>query len=397
MSLVTNIAERTKIEWRFWLLWVLATWLGLFLAFAMQSYFTFFPPETVIEELAINFMGGMQFAVPLAIAQWLVLRGRVSGAEWWIPGTIMAASLAFPLARAITLIAAEIWPATYLVDPLMSNTLFGAFLGTSQWLILRRQVSKSGWWVMASAAGMSLLTILVGFPYAAITGGVLVWLFPKPISSPHEVGRADVGTDTSRWREITNNFEQSVRRWITVDPESLDWGFWRKWAILTGLGLFLGVIARFTLSVSGLEFLGVAASGASFGWAQWLVLRQLITRAGWWVLASAVGAQLAGSLAIELMLFGGGTAFSNAAGGTVLGASVGIGQWLVLRRHVRRAIWWVPASTLGGAAGAGLGLGFFVFWPLAVAAVYGAVTGTALVWLLRQPAANEPSLPQDAG
>ena len=49
----------------------------------------------------------------------------------------------------------------------------------------------------------------------------------------------------------------------------------------------------------------------------------------------------------------------------LFGPLVGVLQLLVLQPHVARAGWWVLASTLG--------------W-----AVYGAFTGTALVWLLRQ-------------
>ena len=38
------------------------------------------------------------------------------------------------------------------------------------------------------------------------------------------------------------------------------------------------------------------------------------------------------------------------------GVLSGLGQWLVLRRHVSRAAWWVMASAVGGIAGYPVGL-----------------------------------------
>jgi len=79
-------------------------------------------------------------------------------------------------------------------------------------------------------------------------------------------------------------------------------------------------------------------------------------------------------------------------GGTVVGALggavVGILQWLVLRRQVSRAGWWVLASTVGlglSMAVAGAFLDMELVGLLVGGAVLGAVTGGALVWLLRQP------------
>ena len=73
------------------------------------------------------------------------------------------------------------------------------------------------------------------------------------------------------------------------------------------------------------------------------------------------------------------------AGVTVAGAL----QWLVLRRQVARAGWWVLASTVGWVVG-GLVSGITdaaVGWAV-LGAVYGAITGAVLVWLLRRGAAG---------
>jgi hypothetical protein len=75
--------------------------------------------------------------------------------------------------------------------------------------------------------------------------------------------------------------------------------------------------------------------------------------------------------------------------GALGGAVTGILQWLVLRAQVSRAGWWVLASTVGWGLGM-VGTRAFevlaIFGGLVGGAVLGAVTGGALVWLLRQPA-----------
>ena len=141
---------------------------------------------------------------------------------------------------------------------------------------------------------------------------------------------------------------------------------------------------------------------AQVGWGFWL----------WWVLASTVGLPVGfvvGLAVLEAVGLTGGSHFSGGAValvlfGAVAGASVGIAQWLVLRRHVPGAGWWVLTSTVGSAAavavtftvigGAEEAVGFAGGGAVG-GALYGAITGGVLVWLLRQPVTEEPSLPQD--
>ncbi len=129
------------------------------------------------------------------------------------------------------------------------------------------------------------------------------------------------------------------------------------------------------------------------GWGLWLR----------WVLASSAGLVVGGFVAVVVfvfVIFGaaldvvGGTLLS-AVLGAVLGALLGIAQWLVLRRQISRAGWWVLANTVAFAVGgtvAGAASGPLLV-PLALAG-YGANTGGVLVLLLRHPVTKEPSPPQ---
>ncbi len=130
------------------------------------------------------------------------------------------------------------------------------------------------------------------------------------------------------------------------------------------------------------------------------------------IVGLAVGALLAGGavflvLVTSLDIFALGTeAYMGAVFGTVLGASLGIAQWLVLRRQVSDPGPWVLASTVGGAvtfavfAVIASGVDDVVGQAVSVAvsfvmvAVYVAFRWRVLVQLLRQPVAEKPSPPE---
>jgi hypothetical protein len=190
------------------------------------------------------------------------------------------------------------------------------------------------------------------------------------------------------------------------------WPFWLGWTAANGIGWALGLTVMTAVQLaleaaSGgalveaeggavLESVGGLLFGLAVGTMQWWALRRRIAGAAWWAPATAGGFFLAGLV---------GGALEDAGvplGGLVIsfgmGAAAGTLQWLILRRHVQRAGWWVPASTI--LVFAGLIAGLLVSAALtgempgvsvsgaAIAAVAGAVfgmsSGLVLVWLLRQ-------------
>lgn len=98
---------------------------------------------------------------------------------------------------------------------------------------------------------------------------------------------------------------------------------------------------------TSLELIGALLVGLG----QWLVLRRWVDRARWWILAS--GAGWGGAFAIAWIT---NRVFIAGLGWEVVGitmtllvflSGVGLFQWLLLRRWVRRAGWWLVASALG--------------------------------------------------
>lgn len=90
-------------------------------------------------------------------------------------------------------------------------------------------------------------------------------------------------------------------------------------------------------------------SGAITGLVQWLILRHRVSRAGWWVPASAIGLATAFVSIYSTPLFV-IRAMSNhllfVTAWAILGAISGVFQWLVLRSQLRRSGWWILTSVL---------------------------------------------------
>ncbi len=214
---------------------------------------------------------------------------------------------------------------------------------------------------------------------------------------------------------------------------SWDWKVWFQWILANAVGETVGLGG--TLLVGGLLLLnaqktvgivpaaalavlaGTFIEGIVVGTAQWLVLRQPLKSMRWraWVLATALGAFMAWTLGMRPSTFmftgadTGGAAPAQmsdlmvytlaAVMGFVLGPILGVPQWLVLRRYVLKAGWWVLANALAWMVGmvvVFVGTSFIapegitlsvapmlLLFLFAAGAAVGAVHGLVLIWLLR--------------
>ena len=157
--------------------------------------------------------------------------------------------------------------------------------------------------------------------------------------------------------------------------QTIEWSLWFQWLLATTLGWLLGIL------------IGEIGVGVVVGIGQWLVLRQRIHQAGWWVWASTVGWAVGWALIVTgVVISPEARSYRLACGWSCVGVMLGIAQWLVLRRMVHYAGWWVLANAIGWAIGLTGILGATV-----VGAVVGAVTGFALDFLLRYPRTELPN------
>jgi hypothetical protein len=190
---------------------------------------------------------------------------------------------------------------------------------------------------------------------------------------------------------------------------------WTTWFIWVTAGEFAGFLAPAltgALTSSGpVRVVAGVVEGAVLGAAQCLVLRRIIPRlsAAEWIGPTALAAGFAWAIALVAVHYGEplGTLpiaallpLAAVAGMGVL-LSLGIGQWLVLRRHVDGAFRWVWANAVAWCAGLIVFAAFTTpLWQpgqstvlvaligalggLLMAATMAAITGAALVRVLYQ-------------
>ena len=139
-----------------------------------------------------------------------------------------------------------------------------------------------------------------------------------------------------------------------------EWFFYPAWIILTvlcvpiAIGLDLVILKAITnfvgdvIYVDGVrritqdylvEYTFVPIVSLVMGVLQYGLLRRYLPRMGWWVLATT-GGGLLGVLLIAGWFWTSGSVDLNLAF-IVMGFSIGVGQWLLLRRRLHRAGWWI--------------------------------------------------------
>ena len=202
------------------------------------------------------------------------------------------------------------------------------------------------------------------------------------------------------WNDVFFNafagFMVIVARLALAPVKQPGWRLWFLWfmAGAVGWGMSMdpsvfGEGIRFEIgqsipTVMIPAYQSVAAGAILVGFLHWLLLRQYLTSSFQWVLASLMAVALGALTAWVIGLFD--PEFGLVVGVGAYGTLTGMLHWLVLRRQLRQAGWWVLASTVG--------------WLLAIPigdmagppgwAVYGALTGAVLIWLLRRglPSSN---------
>ncbi|WP_416669753.1 hypothetical protein [Egbenema bharatensis] len=193
---------------------------------------------------------------------------------------------------------------------------------------------------------------------------------------------------------------QDEARQLAIAPR-----LWLWWTLTTTIaGAIVGALEE-----SGFQFIATIFSGLLIGPAQWLVLRQYMPKAFWWIVVSALGWTFGLTLVSSYItpLFDPLIPFLVTLGiwrifrislvyEPIVLAIFGTAQFPILRRFVRKAEWWILVSALGGALKGASSLTVAYILPgllpppFTTALSYGAgwlsygiVTGICLQWLLR--------------
>jgi len=147
--------------------------------------------------------------------------------------------------------------------------------------------------------------------------------------------------------------------------DSMDWAFWFYWIMATTLGWLTG---NFITSAMPVVISGVAI--AAF---QWSVLYKRIHAAWRWLLLSSLG-WVVGYILFVIFF----SANLKILFGVVIGGTLGIFQWSILRKEFNLAGWWIIISTLAWTTG-------LTFMPgiLTSGTLPGTLTGLVLVIFFR--------------
>ncbi|MDE5079178.1 MAG: hypothetical protein O4751_13250, partial [Trichodesmium sp. St2_bin6] len=224
-ELVYSRKYSQQVGWGFWFQWVWANSVGWFVGlFLFVGLFFVFGVLGGVVENAIGSFGllavfGTVFGAVVGSFQWWVIRKRLSQARWWILATALASAILFSTAEVLSNAVSDVVSNT-VIQGVVISSLIGLVIGSAQWLVLRKQLSQSHWWILASVLGItatlfaifyyslfaifyySLFAIvyssrfelgllktfisflsIFGIIYGVITGFALVWLLRQPGNS----------------------------------------------------------------------------------------------------------------------------------------------------------------------------------------------------------------------
>lgn len=207
--MTTATVPPPSIGFRFWVYWMLAT-IGAGAAYVLIAGIVLDPlmvrfgpmsidqrapgePQMALAFAAVFFASALMGAF-FGAAQWLLLRKFLSRSGWWIIASFIGYGLPLSINQLDLIPRGE---AARVVGPILMVLEFGLTLGVLQWLVLRGHVHQAGWWILFTLVGWTLafgatfVTYITGIyvePFdmisaflapVAVTGAGLVWLMRR--------------------------------------------------------------------------------------------------------------------------------------------------------------------------------------------------------------------------
>jgi hypothetical protein len=190
MNKSSNLLTQKTVDWKFWFAWIALSTIGSLLGIVAGIFVSLLTGGLGSNGFPLGWT--VVWAV-LGFFQWLLLKRRIKRASLWITASTLGGALALPVS-VLASYSASTNALSYFFEAITSGinsweeffnlsmigAIDGAIVGFAQWLLLR-QISRSSWWIAASALGGA--TILPPMS-ATITGLALVLMFRQTTSKP---------------------------------------------------------------------------------------------------------------------------------------------------------------------------------------------------------------------
>jgi hypothetical protein len=178
---VSNSSAQLPTGCGMWIGWMVMTLLGG----AIGWWLGWIASTLVPGVIATPVLGGVMGAC-LGLAQLPFMARRLSISWLWIAASVAGWGLGFLAGAELS----SLYSLEGALFGLVTGLVTGAFLGTLQWILLRGVVSQAGWWIPVNifAWGSALLYyrpsawlgLLIGALAGIVTAIALLWLFHRP-------------------------------------------------------------------------------------------------------------------------------------------------------------------------------------------------------------------------
>jgi hypothetical protein len=143
-----------------WLGWMLATALGLIVAY-VPTAMVIGTVDLGIARVIVPLLAGLV----IGLAQWLVLRNYLADSVDWVFHLMASWVVGYTLA----LLVADLMPGG-LIGVLLSYILFGIIVALFQWPVLHREIPQLWMWILANVVGWTLGALLSQWVIGALFG-----------------------------------------------------------------------------------------------------------------------------------------------------------------------------------------------------------------------------------
>jgi hypothetical protein len=171
------ITKRNTVGWGCFLVWLFATLIAVVVGFAAFFLVMSALGESmgIVPDFAASLIMTGCFGTVIGIAQWSILRRYVQQSAVWVGVTLLGFLISSPVLLSIS---GGFGPYITSLASIRMTVVLGCALGVAQWFVLRKKVSRSALWIGISLISW-IFAGLIGIALKTLSwqmGPILYWL-----------------------------------------------------------------------------------------------------------------------------------------------------------------------------------------------------------------------------